>query len=132
MAFLHCYTLFLVMAAVFSQGLSVGVNWGTMATHQLPADMVVQMLKNNGFDRLKLFEADDNILNALIGTEIEVMLAIPNNMLEEMSSDPDAAVSWVDANVTSYFYSGGVNIKFSLLTFFNTHQLFDVLLLLSS
>uniref|UniRef100_A0A803MQ53 glucan endo-1,3-beta-D-glucosidase n=2 Tax=Chenopodium quinoa TaxID=63459 RepID=A0A803MQ53_CHEQI len=100
------------MAAVFSQGLSVGVNWGTMATHQLPADMVVQMLKNNGFDRLKLFEADDNILNALIGTEIEVMLAIPNNMLEEMSSDPDAAVSWVDANVTSYFYSGGVNINY--------------------
>ncbi|KAL2929285.1 Glucan endo-1 3-beta-glucosidase 8, partial [Bienertia sinuspersici] len=108
----HNYTLFLVLAALLSQGLSVGVNWGTMATHQLPAEMVVQMLKNNGFDKLKLFEADDRILNALIGTEIEVMLAIPNNMLKEMSNDIDAAISWVDANVTTYFYSGGVNINY--------------------
>ncbi|CAO2822791.1 unnamed protein product [Amaranthus hypochondriacus] len=83
-----------------------------MATHQLPADMVVQMLKNNGFDKLKLFEADNKILNALIGTEIEVMLAIPNNMLEKMSMDVDAAISWVDANVSTYFYSGGVNINY--------------------
>lgn len=102
------------MAAMISQSLCVGVNWGTIATHQLPPEMVVQMLKNNGFDKLKLFEADDRILSALIGTQIEVMLAIPNNMLEEMSSNVDAAVSWVEANVTTYYYSGGVNIKFSL------------------
>ncbi|XP_021859989.1 glucan endo-1,3-beta-glucosidase 8 isoform X1 [Spinacia oleracea] len=112
MASFYYYTLFLVMATVCSQGLSVGVNWGTMATHQLPADMVVQMLKNNGFEKLKLFEADESILNALVGTEIEVMLAIPNNMLAEMSSGLDAAVSWVDANVTAYVYSGGVNINY--------------------
>ncbi|GAB4832938.1 hypothetical protein Ancab_006958 [Ancistrocladus abbreviatus] len=83
-----------------------------MATHQLPPDMVVEMLKNNGFDKLKLFEADERILDALVGTDIEVMLAIPNYMLEEMSEDPDAAASWVDANVTSYNYNGGVNIKY--------------------
>ena len=122
----HQYTLFLVIIiALISQVLCVGVNWGTMATHQLPADMVIQMLKNNGFDKLKLFEADDKILNALIGTEIEVMLAIPNNMLEKMSRDVDAAISWVDANVSTYFYSGGVNIKFSFNTFCS-YQFFHV------
>ncbi|GAB4828350.1 hypothetical protein Ancab_035347 [Ancistrocladus abbreviatus] len=107
----HC-TLFLVLMATLSSGLGVGVNWGTVATHQLPPDMLVEMLNNNGFDKLKLFEADERILDALVGTDIEVMLAIPNYMLEEMSEDPDAAASWVDANVTCYFYHGGVNIKY--------------------
>ena len=92
-------------------GGGVGVNWGTMATHRLPAEKVVEMMKENGIEKVKLFEADDEILGALIGSGIEVMLAIPNFMLEEMSKDPAAAVSWVDANVTTYFYNGGVNIK---------------------
>ncbi|GAB4832940.1 hypothetical protein Ancab_006960 [Ancistrocladus abbreviatus] len=58
-----------------------------MATHQLPPDMVVEMMKNIGFDKLKLLEADERILGALVGTDIEVTLAIQN-------------------------YNGGVNIKY--------------------
>lgn len=91
---------------------SVGVNWGTMATHQLPAKSVVDMLKDNAFDKVKIFDADVAILDALRGTDIEVMLAVPNCMLAEMSADPAAAAAWVDANVTAYAYSGGVNIKY--------------------
>ncbi|KAA8535008.1 hypothetical protein F0562_030011 [Nyssa sinensis] len=40
------------------------------------------------------------------------MLGIPNYMLQGMSEDPGVAASWVDANVTSYRYTGGVNIKY--------------------
>jgi hypothetical protein len=105
--------LCLVFMAMFYNGLSVGVNWGTQATQQLPPDKVVKMLKDNGFKKLKLFEADERILGALIGTDIEVMLGIPNNMLQMMCEDPGAAASWVDANVTSYSYTGGVHIKLS-------------------
>ncbi|GMY35975.1 glucan endo-1,3-beta-glucosidase 8 [Fagus crenata] len=104
--------LCLVFMAMFYNGLSVGVNWGTQATQQLPPDKVVKMLKDNGFKKLKLFEADERILGALIGTDIEVMLGIPNNMLQMMCEDPGAAASWVDANVTSYSYTGGVHIKY--------------------
>ncbi|KAJ0020871.1 hypothetical protein Pint_31048 [Pistacia integerrima] len=94
---------------------SIGVNWGTMSMHHLPPDKVVQMLRENGFKKLKLFEADEKILAALIGTDIEVMLAIPTYMLQTMSQDIEAAASWVYANVTSYSYTGGVKIKFSNL-----------------
>lgn len=104
--------LWLLMMIV-PNGLSVGVNWGTMATHQLPPEKVVKMLQENGFHKLKLFEADDRILEALIGSDIEVMLAIPNSMLFLMSQDPHAAASWVDSNVTAYTYHGGVKIKLS-------------------
>ncbi|KAM3283430.1 glucan endo-1,3-beta-glucosidase 8-like [Capsicum chacoense] len=92
---------------------SVGVNWGTMATQQLPANSVVEMLMENGFNKVKLFEADEVILNALIGTDIEVMIAIPNYMLMDFSSDDSTyADSWVEANVTAYAYAHGVNIRY--------------------
>ncbi|KAF5197683.1 Glucan endo-1,3-beta-glucosidase [Thalictrum thalictroides] len=83
-----------------------------MATHQLPPEMVVQMLKDNGINKVKLFEADNKILNALAGTDIEVMLAIPNYMLAEMSGDNGVAAYWVEENVTQYTYNGAVNIKY--------------------
>ncbi|GMP60179.1 hypothetical protein CsSME_00023160 [Camellia sinensis var. sinensis] len=109
----HFLVVVLVLLSSVPSGYSgVGVYWGTMATHQLPPEKVVEMLKENGFDKVKLFEADEMILGALIGSEIEVMLAIPNFMLEPMSQDPEFAASWVDANVTRYSYNGGINIKY--------------------
>ena len=105
--------IFLLVFSTMASCGSVGVNWGTMATHQLPPEKVVKMLQDNGFDKLKLFDAEEWIMAALMGTDIEVMLAVPNNMLEEMSKNPKIADSWVDENVTGYLYTGGVNIKLS-------------------
>lgn len=102
-----------VLMAMVRSGSGVGVNWGTLATHQIPPRKMVRMLKENGFTKLKLFEADEWILAALMGTRIEVMVAIPNRMLAQMSNNPKVAASWIEANVTSYLYNGGVNIKFS-------------------
>ncbi|KAL4372829.1 hypothetical protein AHAS_Ahas05G0020900 [Arachis hypogaea] len=57
----------------------VGVNWGTQATQQLRADTVVKMMKDNGIEKVKLFDADGRIMSALAGSGIEVMVAIPND-----------------------------------------------------
>ncbi|KAL5572708.1 hypothetical protein UlMin_022305 [Ulmus minor] len=114
--FLKHFLIVLVLIFFFmnlvSSGSSVGVNWGTMATQKLSPEKVVRMLKDNGFSKLKLFEPDEWILAALMGSHIEVMLAIPNYLLQLMSEDPKAAKSWVQTNVTDYLYTGGVNIKY--------------------
>ncbi|WVZ13821.1 hypothetical protein V8G54_011387 [Vigna mungo] len=89
----------------------LGVNWGTQATHQLRADTVVEMLKDNGIQKVKLFDADESCMKALSRSAIEVMVAIPNNQLSEMN-DYDRAMQWVKKNVTSYNFRGGVNIKY--------------------
>ncbi|XP_075507844.1 glucan endo-1,3-beta-glucosidase 8 [Primulina tabacum] len=106
------YIMIMVWGMAKQASSSMGVNWGTMATHQLPARSVVEMLKENGFDKVKLFEADDTILQALCGTDIQVMLAVPNYMLKEMSLHYGAAASWVEVNLTAYAYPGGVNIRY--------------------
>ncbi|GMI65275.1 ZERZAUST [Hibiscus trionum] len=89
----------------------LGVNWGTMASHKLPPKTVVQMLKDNGIKKVKLFDADSTTMNALAGSDIEVMVAIPNDQLLAMNSY-GRAKDWVRRNVTRYNFNGGVNIKY--------------------
>lgn len=99
--------VFLVLTG-YVEGL--GVNWGTMATHKLPPDTVVQLLKDNGIQKVKLFDAEQSTMSALAGTSIEVMVAIPNDQLQVMTNY-GRAKEWVRRNVTRYNFNGGVNIK---------------------
>ncbi|XP_050380348.1 glucan endo-1,3-beta-glucosidase 8-like [Argentina anserina] len=89
-----------------------GVNWGEMTTHPLPAKKVVAMLKENGFKKVKLFDAEPSIMDALAGSGLEVMVGIPNDKLSKLASDYGSAKDWVKENVTSYLYDGGVAIKY--------------------
>lgn len=88
----------------------LGVNWGTMANHKLPPKTIVQMFKDNGIQKVKLFDADQSSMGALAGTGIEVMVAIPNDQLVAMG-DYNRAKQWVQRNVSRYTFDGGVTIK---------------------
>lgn len=103
------YVLFLCKKLTSVEG--IGVNWGTMASHQLPAKVVVKMLKDNGIKKVKLFDADDTTMNSLIASDIQVMVAIPNDQLAAMNTYKRAK-QWVQRNVTRYIYNGGVKIKY--------------------
>lgn len=89
----------------------LGVNWGTMASHKLPPKVVVQMLKDNGIQKVKLFDADQTTMSALAGSGLEVMVAIPNDQLAVMNSYKRAK-QWVQHNITRYNFNGGVSIKY--------------------
>ncbi|KAI4990068.1 hypothetical protein ZWY2020_038431 [Hordeum vulgare] len=88
----------------------MGVNWGTQLSHPLPASTVVRLLKDNGFDRVKLFDAEDGILGALKGSGIQVMVGIPNDMLSDLAGSTKAAERWVAANVSKHI-NDGVDIR---------------------
>ncbi|RRT78809.1 hypothetical protein B296_00008535 [Ensete ventricosum] len=89
----------------------IGANWGTQASHPLPPSTVVQILKDNGIQKAKLFDADDRVLSALANSGIQVMVGIPNNMLASLASDHKAADRWVAKNVSDYVHDG-VDIRF--------------------
>ncbi|CAA0815452.1 O-Glycosyl hydrolases family 17 protein [Striga hermonthica] len=90
----------------------IGVNWGTMSNHRLSPETVVDLLKDNKIGKVKLFDADPGVLRALMGSGIEVMVGIPNEMLALMSSSSSAADLWVSQNVSRYMGKGGANIKY--------------------
>ncbi|XP_022773853.1 glucan endo-1,3-beta-glucosidase 8-like [Durio zibethinus] len=102
--------LVLVSASVVAQDL--GANWGAIASHPLDPKKVVNMFKDNGIKKVKLFDADSNILNALAGTDIEVMIGIPNLHLADLAEKYSTAQAWVKENITAHLGKGGVNIKY--------------------
>lgn len=98
------------------QGLVVGIeglacNWGSRASHPLPPEIVVKLLKDNGFDKVKLFEAESGPLKALGNSGIQVMVGIPNEMLEPLAGSVQAAINWVYQNVSTYISKYGVDIR---------------------
>lgn len=96
----------------------LGVNWGTIAGHKLPPKVVVQMMQDNGIKKVKLFDADKSTMTALMGSGIEVMVAIANDMLDDMANF-DQAKAWVRENVTSYTsMKSGVNITLDFFPLF--------------
>ncbi|XP_075480897.1 glucan endo-1,3-beta-glucosidase 5-like [Primulina tabacum] len=98
------------VAAVVESG--IGVNWGTLALHRMSPETVVDLLKDNKISKVKLFDADPTSMRALMGSGIEVMVGIPNEMLALLSASTSASDLWVSQNVSSYMVKGGVNIKY--------------------
>lgn len=97
----------------------LGVNWGTRATHPLQADIVVRLMKDNGFKKVKLFEAEPWVLQALGNSGIEVMLGIPNDFLAPLASSVRVAEEWVSQNVSAFVSKYGVDIRLVNLSFFD-------------
>ncbi|CAA7030024.1 unnamed protein product [Microthlaspi erraticum] len=87
-------------------------NWGTMASHPLPPNIVVKLLRDNGFNKVKLFEADSGALRALGKSGIQVMVGIPNDLLATMASTVTAAELWVQQNVSQYISKYGTDIRY--------------------
>ncbi|CAM8963801.1 unnamed protein product [Rhodiola kirilowii] len=87
-------------------------NWGTRATHPLPPSIVVRLLKENGFDKVKLFEPDVEALTALGNSGIQIMVGIPNDFLATLASTVTAAENWVAQNVSSYISKNGADIRY--------------------
>ncbi|KAL9415722.1 hypothetical protein AB3S75_039001 [Citrus x aurantiifolia] len=109
-------TLLVLLLAIPSMGSlagAIGVNWGTNASHPLPPAKVVELLKSNNIAKVKLFDADPLVLEALSGSNIGVTVGIPNSLLKSLNSSKKAAESWVHDNVTRYFSAGhGNGVRF--------------------
>ncbi|CAK7354390.1 unnamed protein product [Dovyalis caffra] len=107
---LCCLSIFQLLLLDSVSG--VGVNWGTQATHPLLPSTVVNMLRDNGVQKVKLFDADSTTLTALANSGIQVMVGIPNEMLYDLANSEKAADNWVAKNVSSHISSGGVDIRY--------------------
>ncbi|KAF3325772.1 glucan endo-1,3-beta-glucosidase 6-like protein [Carex littledalei] len=90
---------------------AIGVNWGIQSSHPLPPSTVVQMLKDNGIQKVKLFEADEGIMEALKKSGIQVMVGIPNDLLDGLAGSEKTAENWVSKNVSKYV-NDGVDVRY--------------------
>ncbi|XP_021720986.1 glucan endo-1,3-beta-glucosidase 9-like [Chenopodium quinoa] len=102
----------LLLIATLAVGVeAIGVNWGRNASHPLPPTKVVQLLKYNNITKVRLFEADPFVLQALQGSKIEVILGIPNSMLPRLNSSLKVAQSWVHDNLTRFLSDSSPKVR---------------------
>ncbi|CDY56498.1 BnaAnng14330D [Brassica napus] len=95
--------LVLILSAIsLSEAGSIGVNYGRISDELPSAFKVVQLLKSQGIDRVKIFDADPAVLKALSGSGIRVTVDLPNEMLFSAAKRPSFAATWVKRNVAAY------------------------------
>lgn len=104
--------LVVVGAMAGESTVGIGVNWGTVSMHRLSPYTVVDLMKENKIGKVKLFDADPGSLKALMGSGIEVMVGIPNEMLSLLSSSSSASDLWINRNLSAFLVKGGANIKY--------------------
>ncbi|XP_031473803.1 glucan endo-1,3-beta-glucosidase 4-like isoform X3 [Nymphaea colorata] len=83
-------------------GAFVGVNIGMAMADRPKAEEVVRILQDQEITHVRLLDPDRELLKALAGTGIQVMLGLPNNELLRVGQSRAAAADWVKRNVASY------------------------------
>ncbi|GJZ17624.1 glucan endo-1,3-beta-glucosidase [Tanacetum coccineum] len=68
----------------------------------LPSEQdVVNLYQRNGITKMRIYDPNQATLQALGGTNIELILDVPNASLQELA-DPNGAASWVRNNILNY------------------------------
>ncbi|KAL3647323.1 hypothetical protein CASFOL_008291 [Castilleja foliolosa] len=99
--------LFILAAATAVQ--SIGVNYGTLGDNLPPPSQVAQFIKDKTtIDRIKLFDANPDILRAFANTGILVAVTIPNGEIPSLT-DIGYARSWVVANIKPFYPATQIN-----------------------
>ncbi|CAA0825063.1 Heat shock 70 kDa protein 17 [Striga hermonthica] len=86
----------------------IGVNYGRVANNLPSASKVVQLLKSQGLDRVKVYDTDPAVLRALSGSGIKVTVNLPNELLSSAARRPSFALSWVQKNIAAYHPSTSI------------------------
>uniref|UniRef100_A0ACD5VN97 Uncharacterized protein n=1 Tax=Avena sativa TaxID=4498 RepID=A0ACD5VN97_AVESA len=100
-----------VLAAIPAEVQSIGVAYSVNGNGDgLPsASDMVKLYQSNGITSMRLYFPDGDILRALGGTNISLILDVGNDQLASLAASASSAASWVKANVQPH---DDVNIKY--------------------
>ncbi|URE01344.1 Glycosyl hydrolases family 17 [Musa troglodytarum] len=79
-----------------------GINYGRIADNIPPPESVVTLLKAAKIKNVRIYDADHNVLNAFKGSGLDLVVAVSNDHLKDMSVNEDNALSWVKENVQPF------------------------------
>lgn len=100
--FLHLTVITLCLLGCLGSGWHIGVNYGMVADNLPPPAQVAQFLSTKtNIDRVKLFDANPDVIRAFANSGIALTITVPNGDIPGLAQ-PAGAKSWVAAYVTSF------------------------------
>ncbi|CAN6722714.1 unnamed protein product [Malus baccata var. baccata] len=81
----------------------IGINYGRLGNNLPSANQSIELIKAMNAGRVKLYDADPEILKLLSGTNLQVSIMVPNNEISTIASDQTKADEWVRNNVLPYY-----------------------------
>ncbi|PKU86075.1 glucan endo-1,3-beta-glucosidase-like [Dendrobium catenatum] len=81
---------------------SVGVCYGRRGNNLPPPNEVVDLYKSNRIGGIRLYDTNHDILQALRGSNIPVILDVVDSDLSAIAANPSAATGWVQNNIQAF------------------------------
>ncbi|KAL2329202.1 hypothetical protein Fmac_022629 [Flemingia macrophylla] len=94
----------LLLVGVFSSitaTQSIGVCYGVSGDNLPSRQEVVDLYKTNGISRMRIYYPDEEALQALRGSNIELIMDVAGETIQSLTN-PDVAIDWVNTYVTPY------------------------------
>ncbi|KAA8526077.1 hypothetical protein F0562_007823 [Nyssa sinensis] len=100
---LHCFSLVIFISGFVFPVIvtSIGINYGQIADNLPSPENVVPLVRSIGATKVKLYDANPQVLRAFADTGVEFIVGLGNEYLSKMR-DPDKAQVWVKTNVQAY------------------------------
>ncbi|KAI6669817.1 hypothetical protein NL676_004702 [Syzygium grande] len=88
-------------SAIQILGLQFGINYGQIANNLPSPSRVATLLGSLNVSRVKLYDADPNVLLAFSNSNVEFIIGLGNEYLQNMT-DPVKAQDWIQQHVQPY------------------------------
>ncbi|XP_042512650.1 glucan endo-1,3-beta-glucosidase 14-like [Macadamia integrifolia] len=100
--------LFLSGLVVQILSLRVGINYGQIGDNLPTPAQVAVLLESNSISKVKLYDADPNVLQAFSGSNVEFIVEVGNNYLQSMTNSNNA-LAWLKQYVQPYIAKTKIN-----------------------
>ncbi|XP_059430212.1 glucan endo-1,3-beta-glucosidase-like [Corylus avellana] len=99
--------------------------YGQVANDLPPSAKVIDLYKENGIKRIRIFDPNPKTPQAVRGSNIELLVCVSNGDIENLANNAAAATDWVQRKIKAYF----PDVRFQYIAIENEIKLNDAIAL---